>query len=460
MRQLLLLLTFLTAQGITVFGQDPSVTEIYGADKSLIMTHAAFSSDGKYILVNSKSFISLIEMASANTVASIDGEGSILFAIALSPDAKVAVTGDSDGKIRTYDIWKQKPGPKYKDHKGSIIALAFSPNGELVASASADRSVHIWRAADGKRVAAVEGFRSPLAMIAISPDGNTLATVESVSTGEVKLWSMATGSAISTIQYSKSKISALAFSPDNKRLAIGTTAYEIEIKSIAGGSFYLRTKPHKMPVLALAFSPDGTVIASSDIQGGNITWEAETGRLIRVIKSPMGNSLAFNFSPDSRSIILAGYNGGVARWNYTIGVSEWLDIYLSERKNEIGLWATRGQNEKEQDYTKRVNDVTRKVREDKVKDDGLAKLKTYYAGVINWQSYTPGTYAAEKEELTLTTPFSAPLHLTVPVKKVEAFKINYPTFSITPELEVINNSIAVKSLEIKKGVEVYKAERE
>ncbi len=444
---------------LTAMGQDPAVTEIYGADKNLIMTQACFSSDGKHMLVNSKSFISLIELASSNTVASIDGEGSILTSIALSPDASIAVTGDSDGKIKTYNIWKQKPGTKYKNHKGSIIALAFSPNGELIASASADRSVHIWRVADGKRVAAVEGFRSPISMIAISPDGNTLATVESVSTGEVKLWNMENGSAISVVQYTKSKIAAIAFSPDSKRLAIGTTAYEIEIKNIAGSSFYLRTKPHKMPILALTFSPDGKVIASSDIQGGTITWNAETGNLIRVIKSPQGNSLALKFNPDGKSLILAGYNSGVAQWNYTIGVNQWLDIFLHERKNEIGLWAMQGESETEQDYAKRVNDVSRKAREDKIKEDGLARLKVYYTSVINWQSYSLGAYAADKEELTLTTPFSVPVRLTVPAKKLETFKLNYPTFSIIPELEVVSDAIAVKSLEIKKGMEIYKAEK-
>ena len=200
-----------------------------------------------------------------------------------------------------------------------------------------------------------------------------------------------------------------------------------------------------MPILALAYSPDGTVIASSDIQGGTIAWEAETGRLIRAIKSTMGNSLALNFNPDGKSIVLAGYNSGVARWNYTIGVSEWLGIYLNERKNEIGLWAMRGQSETEQDFAKRVNDATRKVREEKIKEDGLVHLKAYYTSILNWQSYTPGTYATDKEELTLTTPFSAPIHLTIPAKKVDAFKINYPTFVITPEFEVTNNSIVVKS---------------
>lgn len=459
MRNIVATCIILLAAKFAALGQDPSVTEIYGADKNLIMTQAAASADKKFLLVNSKTFISLVEIASSNTVASINGEGSILTAIALSPDASIAVTGDSEGKLRTYNIWKQKAGPKYKEHKGSIIALTFSPDGKLVASASADRSVQVWRAVDGKKVFAIEGFRSPLAMIAISPDGTTLATVEQVSTGEVKLWSMETGSALSTVQYTKSKIAAIAFSPNSKRLAIGTTAYEIEIKSIGGTPFYLRTKPHKMPVLALAYSPDGSVIASSDIQGGTIMWNAETGKLIRAIKSPTGNSLALLFSPDSKSIILAGYSGGVARWDYNTSVSEWLTMYLNERKNEIGLWAMKGQSETEPDFAKRVNDASRKVKEDKIKEDGLNRLKASYLNVVNWSSYIPGTYAADKELLTLTTQFSHPLQLAIPAKKVDAFKLAYPSFTITPELEVSNNSIELKSIELKKGAEVYKAER-
>ncbi|HUX52885.1 MAG TPA: hypothetical protein VMV56_00580 [Williamwhitmania sp.] len=456
MNKILLFILAVTAT-TNAFSQDPAVTPMISSDNNMVISQVAFSSNGKYMLVNSKAYISLIESASSLTAASIDADGKLLCAIALSPDGKVAATGDTDGKITLYDIWAQKSTVKYRGHKSVIVAIAFTPDGSKVVSAATDRSVQIWSATSGKKITSIDNFRSPISFIAISPDGKTLATVESVSTGEVKLWDLNTGSAIRTLTFSKSKISAIAFSTDGKRIATGNTLYSVEVKSTDGSGSMLQFKGHHAPILSIAFSPDGSSIASSDISSGVILWNSISGRVKNVLKSPQGDCYSLQFTPDNKWLLMPGYNNRIARWNIAMTVSDWLNTFLSDRKSEIELWAMRSENENDSDYAKRVNETTRAAKNQKFIDQGKEWLMGYYRDVINWRSFELGTYNSGNGTLALGNNLFGNFEITIPQNKVDGFTKTLPSYHIIPELVVDNNEIVPESLTIKSKTETYTA---
>jgi|GEM_PF-1674633 FOG: WD40 repeat len=452
-------LLFLLASAITtkVYSQDPAVAPMISSDNNMIISQVAFSNNGDFMLVNSKAYISLIESGTSLTAASVDANGKLLCAIALSPDGKIAATGDTEGKIILYDIWAQKSTVKYKEHKSVIVAIAFTPDGSKVVSAATDRSVQIWSAASGKKIVSIDNFKSPISFIAISPDGKTLATVESVSTGEVKLWDLNTGSAIRTLTYSKSKISAIAFSSDGKRIATGNTLYSVEIKSTNGDGPMLQFKGHHAPILSIAFSNDGNTIASSDISSGVILWNAITGSVKNVLKSPQGDCYSLFFSPNNKWLLMPGYDNRIAKWNITMGLDRWLDSFLGDRKSEIELWAMRSENENDMDYSKRVNETSRNAKNQKFIDQGKEWLMNYYRNVINWKSFTLGGYNTSTGTLTIGNNLFGDFEVAIPQNKVEGFTKTYPSFQIAPELTINNNEILPDKLILKSNTETYTA---
>lgn len=455
----IILLFLAVATTTSVFSQDPAVTPMISSDNNMLISQVAFNSDGKYMLINSKAYVSLIESATSLTAASIDGDGKLLCAIALSPDGKVAATGDTEGKILLYDIWAQKSTVKYKGHKSVIVAIAFSPDGSLVVSAATDRSVQIWSATTGKKVASIDNFKSPISFIAISPDGKTLATVESVSTGEVKLWDLHTGSPIRTLTYSKSKITAIAFSPSSDRIATGNSLYSVEIKATDGSGSMLQFKGHHAPILSIAFSPDGSTIASSDISSGVILWNSKTGRVKNVLKSPQGDCYSLFFTPDNQSLLMPGFDNRIARWNITMGVNDWLSKFLNDRKAEIDLWAMRSENESDTDYGNRVNETTRAAKNQKYIDQGKEWLMGYYRDVINWKSIGTGLYNSQAGTLTIGSNMFGDFEVALPQNKVDGFTKAFPTYQVIPNLVVDNNAIVPESLTIKSKTETYTATR-
>ncbi|HEY8503596.1 MAG TPA: hypothetical protein VIL46_03380, partial [Gemmataceae bacterium] len=191
----------------------------------------------------------------------------------------------ADGKV----VAKGEPLQKFKVTPTRASAMAFSPDGKLVATAAdvpfrggrgAAIDVHIWDIATGKEVRRIEGAGDgQIRGLAFSPDGKYLAIGGSGGLGfkiATRLWDVATGKEVQSFE---TLADYLAFSPDGRMLAAARLlSPTVEVWEVASGQKRAEFDTRSGSVLGLAFSADGRTLASLGENTTAVLWDLTLGQ--------------------------------------------------------------------------------------------------------------------------------------------------------------------------------------
>ena len=197
--------------------------------------------------------------------------------LAFSPDGRLLAIGGWHLEVRYAD-----GGLVHKLGDGYHLAATFSPNGELLAAGSREGSVRLYRVANGQALHTLSGHTASIQSLAFSPDGQWLASGGSSGDGTIHLWEVSSGRlrfrrAYAVEQYGRAFfIWSLAFSPDGRWLAVGSGS--VDLLDPRDGRLVRRIAPRG--ATHLAFSPDGRTLI-----GGRtkeiVVWQVSDGRVVQ-----------------------------------------------------------------------------------------------------------------------------------------------------------------------------------
>jgi WD40 repeat protein len=151
-----------------------------------------------------------------------------------------------------------------------VNAIAFSPDGKTLATASEDKTVRLWDIQTGKLFQTLAGHSGPVLAVQFSPDGQQLASGSaSFATfshhGTLKFWDTVTGREASAPPF-RFPLSAMAFRPDGNAIALAYFGsdhhWNIDVLDLRNGSLLRHYVAHRRRITQLAYSPDGSWLIS------------------------------------------------------------------------------------------------------------------------------------------------------------------------------------------------------
>ncbi|KAG8947601.1 hypothetical protein FRC03_000987 [Tulasnella sp. 419] len=239
-------------------------------------------------------------------------------AVAYSPNGRVIASGSDDKRVI---IWDSRTGAQIhslEGHSEKVLAVAFSPNGSLIASGSHDNSVRIWSSVTGILIHTLRGHSGAVTAVSFSPVVSIVASGSSDKT--VALWDSGTGSRIRILRDLSEWSWTISFSPDGTHIASKSSNSSIIIWDTDSGAVVSKLKQnessHTQSIMYfIAFSPDGIHLISA-YDKEVIIWDYKSRSISKRLE---GEAYCVAFSPDGRFIVTGRGNGHIVTWDIIKG---------------------------------------------------------------------------------------------------------------------------------------------
>jgi hypothetical protein len=199
-------------------------------------------------------------------------------------------------------------------HRRRVLAVAFSPDGQLLASAGDDEVIKLWDPADGSMLQELRGHTDSVYALAFGADGRLASAGHD---GTVFLWDVKSGQVLHKLQGHWGVVRALAFSPDGATLASAGWDGGVRLWDAATGDARDRLQPASTraprKINGLAFSPDGKLLIAA-AEGGLLAWDAGTRQPVPLgYPSAPTNAVLTGVavSPDGKAVATVGWSGQV-----------------------------------------------------------------------------------------------------------------------------------------------------
>jgi WD40 repeat protein len=257
----------------------------------------AFTADGKAISVGANQTSAAWDFVSewklARTIGAPDDAATLVdrvTALDFSPDGKLLAVGGGEpsrsGEIKLFDISSGQLVRALKEpHSDTVNCVAFSPDGQQIASCAADRFMKLWNVADGNFVRAFEGHTHHVLGLSWRADGRVL--VSSGADMVLKVWDARTGDQLRTAQNLFTKeVTSVHFVGDGEMALASGGDSKVRLVNTGNGNSQRDFSGQSEYMYCVVASADGKTIVAGGLDGTLRIWDAEGKELAKFSPPP------------------------------------------------------------------------------------------------------------------------------------------------------------------------------
>ena len=254
----------------------------------------------------------------ASEFSAVVARGSSAFnSVAFSLDGELIASGHDDHTVRLWDAANGSELRQLTGHSARVLSVAFSPDGTQLASASADKSVRLWDATTGRELHQFTGHAEAVWSVAFSPVGLQLASSSADKT--VRVWDVTTGRELRQLNGHTNRVMCVAFSPNGTQLASGSADFTLRLWDVTSGCELWQNMGHEGRIWCVAFSPDGVLLATGSADHTVRLWETSTGHELRQLTGHAADVLSVAFSPTGLQLASSSGDKTVRLWDPASG---------------------------------------------------------------------------------------------------------------------------------------------
>lgn len=231
--------------------------------------------------------------------------------VAFSADGNQLATSDTNGSIQIWNLTDGKQLALCNGHNSWVWSVAYSPTQPLLASGGQDHQVRLWDRQTGQCLQRLDGHTGIVTAVAFSPDGQWLASTSGDQT--IRLWFVATGQCVQTLHGHAACVWSAVFHPDGTLFSAGEDhiirRWQLEsgqcVQTIAGHQHWVRT---------IALSPNGQNLASGSFDQTVKLWDVATGNCLNTFSGHHKPVTTVAFSTDGQTLASSSYDQTVKLW--------------------------------------------------------------------------------------------------------------------------------------------------
>lgn len=240
-------------------------------------------------------------------ISTLTGHSNYVYCLAYSPDGQILASGSQDNTIKIWNLHGQDN--RREQHSWHHRRDACATSGAISGATSATRIAPTHT---------LTGFSGGVHSIAISPDGQMLASCSYNQT--ISIWNLHDGVLLGILEGHSERVLCVAFSPDGKFLASGSQDNTIKVWNPHNGHLMYTLKGHSGWINHVAFSPDGKILVSGSQDKTIKVWNLQNRVMLRSLSKGHSDRInAVSISPDGKILASCSSDKTLKIWNWQTG---------------------------------------------------------------------------------------------------------------------------------------------